>query len=173
MIRAGYSPSVRLFEAAACGVPIISDYWDGLETFFVPGREILVVALAGGHAALLCETAGGGAAAASARRARERVLDAHTAAHRAAELERYAMISSRAGAASRAPTDPMKERRLPYRHGPPEAVRPRSSAPGEEREPGLPEPGTGCCRQIRQDRGPDRRVPLEFPVTWYDLSTSR
>ena len=42
MIRAGYSPSVRLFEAAACGVPIISDYWDGLNDFFEIGREILV-----------------------------------------------------------------------------------------------------------------------------------
>ncbi|HVL39168.1 MAG TPA: glycosyltransferase, partial [Fimbriimonadaceae bacterium] len=42
MIRAGYSPSVRLFEAAACGVPIISDYWPGLESFFRLGEEILV-----------------------------------------------------------------------------------------------------------------------------------
>ena len=43
MVSAGYSPSVRLFEAAACGVPIVSDRWSGLETFFAPGREILVV----------------------------------------------------------------------------------------------------------------------------------
>src|SRR5579885_503285 len=42
MVRWGYSPSVRLFEAAACGVPIISDWWPGLEEFFEPGREILV-----------------------------------------------------------------------------------------------------------------------------------
>ena len=42
MIRCGYSPSVRLFEAAACGVPIISDWWPGLDEFFRPGREILV-----------------------------------------------------------------------------------------------------------------------------------
>src|ERR671916_736187 len=42
MIAAGYSPSVRLFEAAACATPIISDYWNGLETFFTPGKEILV-----------------------------------------------------------------------------------------------------------------------------------
>ena len=42
MVKAGYSPSVRLFEAAACGVPIISDEWPGLETIFTPGREILV-----------------------------------------------------------------------------------------------------------------------------------
>jgi spore maturation protein CgeB len=43
MIRAGYSPSVRIFEAAACGTPILSDFWPGLDEFFVPGKEILVV----------------------------------------------------------------------------------------------------------------------------------
>src|SRR5690606_13691449 len=42
MIAAGYSPSVRLFEAAACGTPIVTDAWPGLETFFVPGKEVLV-----------------------------------------------------------------------------------------------------------------------------------
>ena len=47
MIRAGYSPSVRLFEAAACGTPIISDIWDGLDTLFEPGREIVLAGEAG------------------------------------------------------------------------------------------------------------------------------
>jgi spore maturation protein CgeB len=42
MVMAGYSPSVRLFEAAACGAAIVSDNWPGLETFFVPGAEILL-----------------------------------------------------------------------------------------------------------------------------------
>src|SRR3954464_7115231 len=42
MVRAGYSPSVRLFEAAACGVPIISDAWEGLDSFFASGTEIIV-----------------------------------------------------------------------------------------------------------------------------------
>ena len=42
MRAAGWSPSVRLFEAAACGTPIVSDCWPGLESFFEPGREILV-----------------------------------------------------------------------------------------------------------------------------------
>jgi spore maturation protein CgeB len=42
MVMAGYSPSVRLFEAAACGATIISDNWPGLETFFIPGREVLL-----------------------------------------------------------------------------------------------------------------------------------
>ena len=42
MVQAGYSPSVRLFEAAACGTPIISDAWPGLETIFGPRPEILI-----------------------------------------------------------------------------------------------------------------------------------
>ncbi len=42
MIDWGWSPSVRLFEAAACGVPIISDWWSGLDSFFEPGKEILI-----------------------------------------------------------------------------------------------------------------------------------
>lgn len=44
MVHSGYSPSVRLFEAAACGATIISDYWPGLEEFFVPSKEILLAA---------------------------------------------------------------------------------------------------------------------------------
>jgi spore maturation protein CgeB len=39
---AGFSPSVRLFEAAACGTAIVSDNWAGLDEFFVPGKEILI-----------------------------------------------------------------------------------------------------------------------------------
>ena len=42
MVIAGYSPSVRLFEAAACGATIISDSWPGLDSFFIPGRQILL-----------------------------------------------------------------------------------------------------------------------------------
>ncbi|HEX8447186.1 MAG TPA: glycosyltransferase, partial [Sphingomonas sp.] len=42
MIRAGWSPSVRLFEAAACGTPIISDIWDGIGELFEPGSEIIL-----------------------------------------------------------------------------------------------------------------------------------
>src|SRR5262249_34888608 len=42
MVAAGYSPSVRLFEAAACGTPIVSDDWPGIEMFFKPGEEILI-----------------------------------------------------------------------------------------------------------------------------------
>lgn len=42
MVMAGYSPSVRLFEAAACGACIVSDNWPGLNEFFVPNKEILI-----------------------------------------------------------------------------------------------------------------------------------
>jgi spore maturation protein CgeB len=84
MARMGYCPSGRLFEAAACGAPMVSDHWEGLEAFFTPGREILIardtpdvleaLALGGGELARLRETA------------RDRVLSEHTAAHRAREL---------------------------------------------------------------------------------------
>lgn len=56
MIRAGYSPSVRLFEAAACGVPIISDEWEGLDTIFEPGSEILISNSAEETVQILAET---------------------------------------------------------------------------------------------------------------------
>lgn len=88
MIRAGYSPSVRLFEAAACGVPVISDYWEGLETFFVPGEEILISRSADDTLAYLRELPDEERRALGAR-ARRRVLEAHTAARRAEELEGY------------------------------------------------------------------------------------
>ncbi|MGB8704680.1 MAG: glycosyltransferase, partial [Gillisia sp.] len=42
MIKAGYSPSVRLFEAAACGTPIISDFWNGIDSIFSIDKEILI-----------------------------------------------------------------------------------------------------------------------------------
>lgn len=82
MIAAGWSPSVRLFEAAACGTPILSDRWDGIETLFEPGEEILLAATPEEAIAAIARpsTAIGVAA-------RQRVLAAHTAAHRAAELE--------------------------------------------------------------------------------------
>jgi spore maturation protein CgeB len=88
MVAAGWSPSVRLFEAAACAVPVISDNWAGLETFFAPGTEIVV---AGGADDVLAALEGTGERERRAlgRRARERVLAAHTAEHRAAQLEAH------------------------------------------------------------------------------------
>lgn len=86
MIRAGYSPSVRLFEAAACGTPIISDYWDGLDTVFEIGREILVARSPEESLCILRETSEDERRLVG-ERARRRVLAEHTAAHRAEELE--------------------------------------------------------------------------------------
>lgn len=85
MIRAGYSPSVRLFEAAACGTPIVSDWWEGLDTVFEIGREILVARSTDEALRVLDETSEEERRQIGAR-ARARVLAEHTAAHRAEEL---------------------------------------------------------------------------------------
>jgi spore maturation protein CgeB len=90
MIRAGWSPSVRLFEAAACGTPIISDRWSGIETLLAPGREILLAATAQDVLSAL-RRFGEDERRALAERARKRILSEHTAAHRAQQLETYAL----------------------------------------------------------------------------------
>jgi spore maturation protein CgeB len=89
MIKAGYSPSVRLFEAAACGTPIISDYWDGLDTLFEPGSEILISYSAADTLKYLREICNSERKSIG-QRARKKVMSLHTAAHRAQELEAYA-----------------------------------------------------------------------------------
>lgn len=88
MVNAGHSPSVRLFEAAACGVPIITDRWPGLETFFSLGDEIVVADDASDVIGLLAEMPQERRRAIAAG-ARKRVLHNHTAAHRAQALESY------------------------------------------------------------------------------------
>ncbi len=89
MTRAGFSPSVRLFEAAACGVPILSDRWAGLENFFEIDREILVVN-SSEETLQFVKTMPEDRRRELGKRACERVLAKHTSAHRAAELETYA-----------------------------------------------------------------------------------
>jgi spore maturation protein CgeB len=86
MIAAGYSPSVRLFEAAACGAPIISDTWEGLDILLAPGREILLAEDSGTVLSLLRDLPES-ARRAIGRAGRRRILAGHTATHRAAELE--------------------------------------------------------------------------------------
>ncbi len=88
MIKAGYSPSVRLFEAAACATPIISDYWDGIESIFEDGIEILISRSAEDTLKYLTtlteeerKTIG--------EKARQKVTGGHSAAHRALELEDF------------------------------------------------------------------------------------
>ncbi len=86
MVKAGYSPSVRLFEAAACGTPILSDYWEGIEEFFTPGEEILIARTAD-EALHHLKSATDAQRTAMGERARQRVLREHTAGQRAAEIE--------------------------------------------------------------------------------------
>lgn len=84
MAEMGWCPSGRLFEAAACGVPILSDRWPGLESFFTPGEEILIASTTEEALAVLATPSD--ALRAIAARARERTLAQHTAANRAAQL---------------------------------------------------------------------------------------
>jgi spore maturation protein CgeB len=81
----GYCPSGRLFEAAACGAPLLSDAWEGLERFFESGEEIIVAASSEAATAALEES--DARLQEMARRARERTLAEHTAEHRVRELE--------------------------------------------------------------------------------------
>jgi spore maturation protein CgeB len=90
MVRAGYSPSVRLFEAAACGSAIISDYWPGLESIFAIDSEILV-AKSTEEALNYLRDIPERDRQAIGEKAQKAILSKHTAAHRAAELERYAL----------------------------------------------------------------------------------
>lgn len=87
MIAAGHSPSVRIFEAAACGTPILSDIWNGIEDILEPGREIGLVRDAADVLAWLGRAEPERQAMAMA--AQRRVLAGHTAADRAAELEKH------------------------------------------------------------------------------------
>lgn len=88
MIEAGWSPSVRLFEAAMCGCPVISDVWEGLDRLFEPGREILLARTTDDVIAALR-----GIPHEKAREigdaARQRALREHTSRVRAGELERH------------------------------------------------------------------------------------
>ncbi|HEY8946262.1 MAG TPA: glycosyltransferase, partial [Polyangiaceae bacterium] len=88
MLKAGFSPSVRLFEAAACGVPVVSDVWAGMDEFFAPGREIAQVRSSLELLQVLTRMPEADRMR-MGQRARERVLRQHTAEHRARQLEHY------------------------------------------------------------------------------------
>ncbi len=85
MRQTGWCPSGRLFEAAACGTPVISDWWDGLDSFFAPNDEILVAERADDVVGALQRS--DEELRRMAKAARDHVLAEHTAAHRADELE--------------------------------------------------------------------------------------
>ncbi len=91
MVRAGYSPSVRLFEAAACGIPILSDVWPGLETFFTPSSEILLVPSTARVTSYLQMPSDQRLEV--GEKARRRTLRFHTAAVRAGEFEAQVLAS--------------------------------------------------------------------------------
>lgn len=99
MIAAGHSPSVRLFEAAACGAALLSDNWAGLDTLLSPDSEILLPT--DGTAVLdLLRTMPDADRRAVGDAARRRILAEHTAAHRARTLE-DALVATAAGTQGR------------------------------------------------------------------------
>ena len=85
MAESGYCPSGRLFEAAACGVPLFSDDWEGLDSFYTPGQELLTLRSAEDTVAALSQS--DGELRRMAAQARERTLAEHTADQRIRELE--------------------------------------------------------------------------------------
>jgi spore maturation protein CgeB len=95
MADTGFCPSGRLFEAAACGTPILSDSWEGLDAFFTPGKEILVAENTGDAIAALERD--DRELLIMARAARDRTLTQHTAERRALELEGLLEDDTRVG----------------------------------------------------------------------------
>jgi spore maturation protein CgeB len=88
MKQAGYSPSVRLFEAGACAAPVISDWWEGLDTILEPGKEVLVSANSDDTLRFLHDYPEEQRLA-MGEAARQRMLAEHTPAQRAMQLESY------------------------------------------------------------------------------------
>ncbi|GGL78244.1 CgeB family protein [Wenxinia marina] len=84
MRQLGHSPSVRLFEAAACGTPVISDRWEGLSELLPEGEAIVIAD--GPRDVLRALEMPVSHRDALAAAARGRILAAHTGAARAAEL---------------------------------------------------------------------------------------
>jgi spore maturation protein CgeB len=91
MREMGWCPSGRLFEAAACGTPIITDSWEGLDDFFVPEEEVFIAHARGDVIAALEQS--DAELNRMAKTARARVLAEHTAAHRAAQFEQLLLAA--------------------------------------------------------------------------------
>lgn len=87
MARYGFSPATRVFEAAGAGACIITDYWEGIDNFLEPGREVLV-AKNGGEVARILQDLSLSEAAEIGRRAYRKIISRHTYAHRAAQLDK-------------------------------------------------------------------------------------
>ncbi len=88
MVQAGYSPSVRLFEAAASGATLVSDNWPGLDTFFRPQQEILLPTSADDVARYITDI-DHATLRAIGLRAQARALDEHTSSRRAEQFENF------------------------------------------------------------------------------------
>jgi spore maturation protein CgeB len=97
MVMAGYSPSVRLFEAAACGATIVSDNWPGLDEFFVPGKEILIASSSNDVFRYLNDV-DPSELRLIAENGRKRILAEHSSTHRAVEFEAHVASSVRSSA---------------------------------------------------------------------------
>lgn len=104
MASLGHCPSARLFEAAACGVPIVTDAWPGLERFFEPGDEIFVARSTEDVLDVL--RAPRDLTSRAARRARERTLSENGADRRARELAALLDAPRAAAARSALPVTP-------------------------------------------------------------------
>ena len=85
MAEMGYCPSGRLFEAAACGVPILTDWWEGLDCFFAPETELLVARTT--EDVVRTMQLSDRELGRIGQNARQRTLEEHTAEHRACQLE--------------------------------------------------------------------------------------
>jgi spore maturation protein CgeB len=108
MVAAGYSPSVRLFEASACGAAIISDFWKGMEHFLTPNDEVLLPKDAY-EVAQIIRTLSDADRTRIGLNARERILSEHTAAHRAIQFEQ--IVSRCSGSSTRARQATRKEKK--------------------------------------------------------------
>jgi spore maturation protein CgeB len=84
MVERGWCPSGRLFEAAACGAPIVSDDWEGLDVFFRPNEEIIIAN--GSEDVTTALEISEEELKKMARRARERTLEEHSSHRRADQL---------------------------------------------------------------------------------------
>ena len=87
MARMGWCPTLRLFEAAACGAAVLSDEWCGLDDFYTPGEQVLVARYCDDTLAAL--ELSDAQLQSIGRAARERTLDEHTSLHRARQLIHY------------------------------------------------------------------------------------
>lgn len=94
MAAMGHCPSGRLFEAAACGTPVLSDWWTGLDEFFEPEEEILIATSPADTLTAIRQDPA--ALKQIGARAQQRALDCHTAEIRARQL--VTLIENTSGA---------------------------------------------------------------------------